>query len=141
MFQQGESIYIQDRTVLDLAEQEQRKHFDESPLQSDIYNFLEILLPKDWYGMDLESRKMFIRAVQNGEDTARKFGKVGAYRRDRVSVKEILCELYGYELNQTVDRKTSLDVARSLTALGWSNNGNSIRIKPYGKLRSYNRNS
>jgi predicted P-loop ATPase len=137
MFQQGESIYIQDRTVIDLAEQEQRKHFDESPLQSDIYNFLEILVPKDWYSMDLESRKMFIRAVQNGEDTARKLGRVGAYRRDRVSVKEILCELYGYELNQQVDRKTSLDISRSLTALGWNKTGERERVKPYGLQRIF----
>jgi predicted P-loop ATPase len=140
MFQQGESIYIQDRTVLDLAEQEQRKHFDESPLQSDIYNFLEILVPKDWYSMDLESRKMFIRTVQHGEDTARKLGRVGAYRRDRVSVKEILCELYGYELNQQVDRKTSLDISRSLTALGWNKTGKAEWIKPYGTLKTFYKN-
>jgi predicted P-loop ATPase len=140
MFQQGENIYIQDRNVLDLAEQEQRKHFDESPLQSDIYNFLEILLPRDWYSMNLESRRIYIRAVQNGEDTSRSLGRAGAYRRDKVSVKEILCELYGYELNQTIDRKTSLDVGRSLTALGWNKTGKAEWIKPYGTLKTFYKN-
>lgn len=45
LYKNGQSIYIQDRQVLNLAEQEQRKHFDKSPLQTDIYNFLEILIP------------------------------------------------------------------------------------------------
>lgn len=42
LYNSGQSIYIQDSQVLALAEQEQRKHFDESPLHSDIANFLEI---------------------------------------------------------------------------------------------------
>lgn len=32
LFQSGQSIYIKDKAVLELAVQEQRKHFDESPL-------------------------------------------------------------------------------------------------------------
>jgi hypothetical protein len=87
--------------------------------------------------MSLESRRIFISAVQNGEDTSRSLGRAGAYRRDRVSVKEILCELYGYELNQTIDRKTSLDIARSLTALGWNKTGGGTKIKPYGYVKIY----
>ncbi|MDE5835079.1 MAG: hypothetical protein K2H26_06115, partial [Ruminococcus sp.] len=34
LYRNGQCIYIQDSQVLALAEQEQRKHFDESPLQS-----------------------------------------------------------------------------------------------------------
>lgn len=141
LFQSGQSIYIKDKAVLELAVQEQRKHFDESPLQSDIYNFLEILIPQanEWYSMELESRRRYIKAVQNGEDTSRTLGYTGVYKRDRISIKEIMCELYDYDLNQPIDRKTSLEVSRSLIALGWNKTGQSIRIKPFGKVKIYNK--
>ena len=93
LYKSGQSIYIQDSQVLASAEQEQRKHFDESPLQSDIYNFLEISITTSWYNTSLEGRRIYIRAYQNGEQTA------GAYKCDHISVKEIACELFGYELN------------------------------------------
>lgn len=126
LYKSGQSIYIQDSQVLALAEQEQRKHFDESPLQSDIYNFLEIPITKGWYNTNLETRRMHIRDCQNGNTAA------GAYKRDRISVKEIACELYGYELNQPIDRRFSLDIARTLTALGWLKNGKKMRLDIYG---------
>lgn len=139
LFQSGQSIYIKDKAVLELAVQEQRKHFDESPLQSDIYNFLEILIPQanEWYAMELESRRRYIKAVQNGEDTSRTLGYTGIYKRDRISIKEIMCELYDYDLNQPIDRKTSLEVSRSLIALGWNKIGQNIRVKPYRKIWNY----
>lgn len=138
-YKQNEEIYITDEKILAIAEQEQRNHFDESPLQSDIYNFLDILLPppQEWYAMSLESRRTYIKAYQNGEDTSRTLGRVGVYRRDRVSVKEVMCELYGYELNQPIERKMSLDVSRSLTALNWYKTGKAERINPYGLQRIF----
>ena len=126
LYKSGQSIYIQDSGVLALAEQEQRKHFDESPLQSDIYNFLEIPITTHWYDASLEARRNHIRAYQNGKQTA------GAYRRDRISVKEIVCELFGYELNQPIERKMSLEIARTLMALGWRKNGKKERLNLYG---------
>ena len=131
LYNNGQSIYIQDSGVLALAEQEQRKHFDESPLQSDIYNFLEIPITTHWYDVSLEARRNHIRAYQNGEQTA------GAYKRDRISVKEIACELFGYELNQPIERKMSLEIARTLIAIGWNKTGSGIRISPYGYVKIY----
>lgn len=131
LYRNGQSIYIQDGQVLALAEQEQRKHFDESSLQSDIFNFLEIPITNDWYNESLESRRDYINAYQNGNTSA------GAYKRDRVSVKEIACELFGYELNQVIERCFSLDIARTLMALGWNKSGKAIRILPYGVVKVF----
>ncbi|MDE6833803.1 MAG: virulence-associated E family protein [Ruminococcus sp.] len=131
LYRNGQSIYIQDSQVIALAEHEQRKHFDESPLQSDIFNFLEIPITTDWYNESLESRRDYITAYQNGNASA------GAYRRDRISVKEIACELFGYELNQPIERKMSLEIARTLTALGWNKTGKTEWIKPYGNVKVY----
>ena len=133
LYKSGQNIYIQDRQVLALAEQEQRKHFDESPLQSDIYNFLEIPITTSWYNASLESRRMHIKACQNGNTTA------GAYKRDRISVKEIVCELFGYELNQPIDRRFSLEITRTLSALGWNKTGKAERIAPYGVVKVFHK--
>lgn len=131
LYKSGQSIYIQNSQILTLAEQEQRKHFDESPLQSDIYNFLEIPITKNWYESSLEARRIHIRAYQNGEQTT------GAYKRDRISVKEIACELFGYELNQIIERKTSLEISRTLTALGWNKTGKVERLYIYSLQRMF----
>lgn len=117
--------------MLALAEQEQRKHFDESPLQADIYNFLEIPITTSWYTSSLEARRMHIKRCQEGDTSA------GAYKRDKVSVKEIACELFGYELNQPIERKMSLEIARTLTALGWNKNGKAERVNPYGVVKVF----
>ena len=131
LYKSGQSIYIQDSGVLALAEQEQRKHFDESPLQADIYNFLEIPITANWYNLSITERKMHIRAYQNGDQTA------GAYKRDRISVKEVACELFGYEINQPIERKFSLEIARTLTALGWNKTGKRERLDIYGMQRMF----
>lgn len=95
----------------------------------DIYNFTEIMIPQaeQWYSYSIESRKRYIRAVQNGEDTIKSMCMRGAYKRDRISIKEIACELYGYELNQPIDRKFSLEISRTLTSLGWKKSGKTIK--------------
>ncbi len=131
LYKSGQSIYIHDSQVLALAEQEQRKHFDESPLQADIYNFLEIPIHSGWYNSSLEARRKHIRDYQDGDTSA------GGYKRDRVSVKEIACELYGYELNQPIDRRFSLEISRTLTALGWNKTGKTERLTVYGKQRMF----
>lgn len=131
LYKNGQNIYIKDSNILALAEQEQRKHFDESPLQADIYNFLEIPITTSWYNTSLEGRRIHIRNCQKGDTTA------GAYKRDRISVKEIVCELFGYELNQPIERKMSLDIARTLTALGWSKNGKKMWLDIYGSQWIY----
>ena len=133
LYKNGQSIYIQDSQVLALAEQEQRKHFDESPLQADIYNFLEVPITTGWYSLNLDERRNHIKRCQEGDTSA------GAYKRDKVSVKEIVCELFGYELNQPIERKMSLEIARTLTALGWNKTGSGMRIAPYGYVKIYTR--
>lgn len=136
LYNSGQNIYIQDKEVLDLAEQEQRKHFDESPLQSDIYNFLEIPITSGWYTANLDSRRYHIKEYQNSNPTA---VNAGAYKRDRISVKEIACELYNYEINQPIERKISLEIARTLTALGWRKTGKTERIAPYGVVKVFHK--
>lgn len=131
LYRNGQSIYIQDRNIIAMAEQEQKKHLDENPLQSDIYNFLEIPITSEWNNISLNARREYIKAYQRGQDC------IGTHRRDRISVKEIACELFGYELNQPIDRRFSLDVVRTLTALGWNKSGKAERVNPYGVIKVF----
>ena len=68
---------------------------------------------------------------QNGNASA------GTYKRDKISVKEIICEWFGYDLNQPIERKMSLEISRTLTALGWDKTGKTEWIKPYGNVKIY----
>ena len=131
LYKHGQSIYIQDSEVIALAEQEQRKHFDESPLQADIFNFLEIPVTKEWHNATLDIRRQHIKRCQNGQPHS------GAYKRDRISIKEIACELFGYDMNQPIDRKFSLEISRTLTALGWNKTGNREYLSIYGRQRMF----
>ena len=131
LYKSGQSVYIQDSQVLALAEQEQRKHFDESPLQADIYNFLEVPITPNWYTLDLVKRGLYFAQFRTGNVPP------GCIKRDRISVKEIVCELFGYELDQPIDRRFSLEIARALTALGWKKTGSGNRIYPYGYVKVY----
>lgn len=81
-------------------------------LKSEIEKFLDIPITEDWYYTSLEERKKYIKDYQNGTAIA------GTYKRDHISVKEIACELLGYDLNQTVSRRMSLKIARILIAIG-----------------------
>ena len=40
---------------------------------------------------------------------------------------KILSELYEYDLNQPIDKKVSLEVSRSLIALGWNKTGKAFK--------------
>lgn len=131
LYKNGQCIYIQDSQVLALAEQEQRKHFDESPLQADIYNFLEIPITANWYTLTLVQRTLYIAQYRDGTKTP------GTCKRDKISVKEIVCELFGYELNKPIERKMSLEIARTLTALGWNKTGKVERLNIYGLQRMF----
>lgn len=81
-------------------------------LKSEIEKFLDIPITEDWYYTSLEERKQYIKDYQNGTAIA------GTYKRDHISVKEIACELLGYDLNQTISRRMSLKIARILIAIG-----------------------
>lgn len=56
---------------------------------------------------------MHIIDYQNSKTTAR------AYKCNYIFVKEIVCELFGYELKQPIERKMSLEFAWNLIPLGW----------------------
>ncbi len=100
-------------------------------LKSEIEKFLDIPITEDWYYTSLEERKKYIKDYQNGTAIA------GTYKRDHISVKEIACELLGYDLNQTVPRKMSLRIGKILFFIGWNRTEKTERISPYRTVRIF----
>lgn len=87
LFKKGEKIFFDDERLKTLAEEEQDRHLEESPLAGDVKMYLEKLLPEDWDNYDMSARRMYYQ----GND----FGVVqkGTIVRERVCPLEIWCEL------------------------------------------------
>ena len=114
-FKNGEKWYIEDKSILDKATEIQNAHFDESPLQADIENYLNTLLPEDWDKYDLNQRRTFL----HGGDFQAVSKAVGTIKRDTVCIKEIWCECFNHELTEKIQRNDQLEISSVLTRLGW----------------------
>lgn len=83
---EGESLFLTDEQEQQAKEQ-QALHTEDNPLDGMVQEYLDILLPEDWYSRDMLERRAFIK--QRGDDLA----EVGTMRRDKISTMEIWCEL------------------------------------------------
>lgn len=132
-FKKGEKWYIEDKSILDRATEIQNAHFDESPLQADIENYLNTLLPENWNTYDLTQRRTFLHG---GDFQAVSMPK-GTIKRDTVCIKEIWCECFNHEITEKIPRNDQLDISNVLTRLGWKTQDKKIRTHLYGVQRVY----
>jgi predicted P-loop ATPase len=132
-FKNGEKWYIEDKSILNKATEIQNAHFDESPLQADIENYLNTLLPENWNSLDLNQRRTFL----HGGDFATVSNAVGTIKRDTVCIKEIWCECFNHELTEKITRGDQLDISNVLTRLGWKTQDKKARTHLYGVQRVY----
>lgn len=88
LFKKGEKIYFDDEKLKAMAEEEQDRHLEESPLAGDVKKYLEKLLPEDWESYDMSARRSFYQ----GNDFGTKVD--GTVERERVCPLEIWCELF-----------------------------------------------
>lgn len=132
-FKKGEKWYIEDKSILDRATEVQNAHFDESPLQADIENYLNTLLPENWNSLDLNQRRTFL----HGGDFANVSQNNGTIKRDTVCIKEIWCECFNHEITEKIPRNDQLDISNVLTRLGWKTQDKKIRTHLYGVQRVY----
>jgi len=88
LFKKGEKIYFDDEKLKALAEEEQDRHLEESPLAGDVKRYLEKLLPEDWDNCDMSARRSFYQGNDFGVKVE------GTVVRDRVCPLEIWCELF-----------------------------------------------
>ena len=99
-----------------------------------VLEYLDTLLPADWYSWDKGKRMDWF---SQGTDELDPLREPGVMRRDRVSAWEIFCECF-----HRPDREWRTADGREVTAImaripGWTRTGETARITGYGKQRVF----
>ena len=128
-WQMGEQLYLTG-ALEDAAKEHQELHRDSSPWEGMINDFVSREVPDDWLKWDLDKRRAFW-------DT----NAQGVYRlvkRDRVSVIEVWCELFGKSKSdlKVADRKEINACLASIKGFERAE-GSIYGGKPYGTQRGY----
>ncbi|WP_434304185.1 VapE domain-containing protein [Clostridium botulinum] len=114
------------------AEKQQDAHSEESAKTGLIEEYLNKLLPDDWYSLGLSERRNYIQGTDFGEIPE------GNLRRDKTCVMEIWVELFNGDPKQLtpLHSREINDILKSLK--DWERNNSSLRFgKIYGKQRAY----
>ncbi len=125
MVKNGESLNLTAEEER-LAKNEQRAAMESDEREGLVREYLDILIPENWNGMDIFERRNFISGNDLGE-----IGRKGTIRRTQVSNMEIWCECFGKE-RANIRRSDSNELAAILIKLGWERLPNKIRIPIYG---------
>ncbi len=132
LYQQGESLYL-DKEMEAEANKIQEQHTKTDERVGLVEEYLNLLLPEDWYDRSIYDR---VRYIQDKDTISEK----GTILRDRISVIEIWTELFCGQ-KKDLDRKKSMEIHNILRGIeGWEKHSNSsgiLPIKGYGNQRAY----
>ena len=127
----GEKLFMDSDELRRLAEEEQSRHLEESPLTGDVLKYLETLLPENWAEMSLIDRRLYL----NNEFGTQEKGTV---RRDKVCPLEVWCEAFGGDRKDFTYQKNK-EIKEIITRTGkWEQTKYSIRFgNIYGHQRGF----
>ena len=116
------------------AERMQQEAIEYDDREGEVVEYLDTLLPEDWYDWDLQKRVDFFQQRDvldaNVECTM---------KRTRVCAREIFCECWGRPKNAW-KRQDSYDITAIMARIpGWERVGKEDRIPGYGHQRVYTR--
>lgn len=108
----GEDVWI-GRDMEQAAKEVQQAHTEENPYVGMIAEFLDTELPENWYSLDIQTRRNFLR----GEGFEVEMGQ--SFKRSRVCALEVWCEMLGGDLKRfsAYDRKEIREALGQLE--GW----------------------
>nr|DAP83027.1 MAG TPA: replicative DNA helicase [Caudoviricetes sp.] len=86
LYKNGESLILDD-DMRKHAEVVQKDHMEENPLEGVIQEYLDMEVPANWYSLDIQTRRDFIKG--DGFD----IDMTGSFIRDKICILEIWCEL------------------------------------------------
>ncbi len=131
MVKEGETLYLS-AELEELAKREQSAAMETDEREGIVRLYLDTLLPENWPGMDLYSRREFLR----GEDPTMAKGTV---KRTTVSNMEIWCECLGMP-KETLKSNESYAIRSMMSRIeGWERSTETERTKLYGQQRLYKR--
>lgn len=127
----GEKLYLTGEEEKE-AKKQQEEHSEESAKAGLIEEYLNRLLPEDWYELSISEKRNFIQGTEFGES------KEGTLRRDKTCVMEIWVELFNGDPKQLTPMQ-SREINDILTGIkGWSKYNSKLRFgKVYGVQRAY----
>ena len=132
LYRQGEKLHL-DKAMEEEANRIQEQHTKTDERAGLVEEYLNILLPEDWYELDTIDR---VNYIQNRDSLSEK----GTMQRDLISVIEIWTELFGGQ-KKDLDRRKSMEINNILRSFkNWKiykKAGGKLRIKGYGQQRVY----
>lgn len=134
-YNQGEKWYLDEgeKDIIEVAIKEQEKHYENSTLYDDMFNFLSIKIPDNWYQLPIQDRRYHIRAVLSDTYPRAIDGILLRLEekntREYISIIEILYEYYEKELNEIFTGREKLisNIQRALKELGYKSSGRENR--------------
>ena len=130
---EGETSYLDAAMELEAAKM-QREAIEYDAREGEVIDYLETLLPADWYSWDMAKRVDFFQQ-RDVLDV-----KVDCtMRRTKVCAREIFCECWGRPKNAW-KRQDGYDIAGIMARIpGWEKTGREARVPGYGHQRVYTR--
>ena len=126
----GEELFLSPE-LEKFAAEEQRAAMEQDDREGLVREYLDMLLPAGWDGMDVYRRRDYFR--DPGDLTRPE----GLRRRDAVSNIEIWCECFG-KPKEDIQPKDSYAIAAIMKRLkGWEKSADRMRIPIYGQQRVY----
>lgn len=119
--------------VLKEAEERQRDALESDPREGQVLEYLDALIPEDFYSWNLERRRDFFCGTGFPDDAK------GTKRREYVSNAEIWVECFG--LNRSAMRsKDAYEISAIMSKIpGWKKTNERPHLKEYGRQRIYTR--
>ena len=112
-----------------------RQHFEYDDREGEVIDYLETLLPEDWYSWDLDKRCDYFRQ----RDVLSPKQQEGTMQRTRVCAKEIFVECFGRPKNAW-KKQDGYEIAAIMARLPeWERGVKRERIEGYGLQRPYER--
>lgn len=128
---EGETTYL-DEEMEKEAEKMQQQALEYDERESLVVEYLNTLLPEDWYEKSLDDRVDYFR------DDDLKAKSEGTMQRTRISCMEIFCECFGKSKNSW-KKQDGYEIASIMARLPeWERDGgHGRRDKVYGRVRCY----
>lgn len=130
-FRDGENWYLDQKMEVE-ARKHQEEHTEVSSKQGQIIEYLDVLLPADWYDRSIEERQQFIH--RDGFST-----ETGTEPRMQISALEVWCELYLGDA-KTFTRQNAREINSILRSLEeWFPAEKVYSKASYGRQRGFKR--
>ena len=134
LYEMGEDCYL-DRTMEKEAEKAQQDALEYDEREGKVLEYLDTLLPDDWYKWPVENRVAYFQQENGGNIEGGK--DIGTEKRTKVCSTELWVECFGRS-ERTLTRQDAWDMANIMARIpGWERTPERIKIPGYGQQRPF----